>query len=435
VATNTRPTRPSISVIVATYNWSAALRCALRSVQLQTLTDFEVHVVGDGCTDDSAAVVAGLGDPRFHWHNLERNSGNQSAPNNHGLRAAAADWVAYLGQDDIWFPTHLEAILRRAKETAADLVASVAVLYGPPRTGMLGLSGIFVDDSYSARDFMPPSSFAHRKALVDTIGYWQDPEAIELPTDCAFVRAAVASGARIVSTNELTTFKFGAAWRRDSYKFKPTAEQEDTLRRIESGADFRHEELIGVLHSVRAEKFLPITMPAEGQVSKGTYFRNYRKIKGVDRRFPIEQMHRVTEPKRFPVDDSFSFFEWHKKETDPRFGSFHWTGPGPRATVELPVIFDRDLAIRVHILLGVDPDVLRSARLLVNSAPIESTIEPTADQTFLLSGIARADGAQDGDLRISLEVDKTRRFCDIADSSDRRWLGLAVNWLEVAPLA
>jgi hypothetical protein len=101
----------------------------------------------------------------------------------------------------------------------------------------------------------------------------------------------------------------------------------------------------------------------------------------------------------------------------------------------LPVIFDRDLAIRVHILLGVDPDVLRSARLLVNSAPIESTIEPTADQTFLLSGIARADGAQDGNLRISLEVDKTRRFCDIADSSDRRWLGLAVNWLEVAPLA
>src|SRR6185437_3443038 len=77
--------RPTVSVILSTYNWSSALACALRSVQLQSFADYEVLVVGDGCTDDSEAVVASFGDMRFKWHNLERHSGSQSGPNNYGL--------------------------------------------------------------------------------------------------------------------------------------------------------------------------------------------------------------------------------------------------------------------------------------------------------------------------------------------------------------
>src|SRR5581483_3163283 len=98
---------PAVSIVVATYNWSSALRCALRSIQLQSVRDFEVLVVGDGCTDDSETVVRSFEDPRFRWANLPRNHGGQYAPNNHGLDLARADWVAYLGHDDIWHPRHL----------------------------------------------------------------------------------------------------------------------------------------------------------------------------------------------------------------------------------------------------------------------------------------------------------------------------------------
>jgi glycosyltransferase involved in cell wall biosynthesis len=86
--------KPAISVIIATYNWSAALRCAIRSVLLQTMQDFEVLVVGDACTDDSQAVVTDFNDARIRWHNLDTNYGSQWGPNNYGLAHAAADWVA-----------------------------------------------------------------------------------------------------------------------------------------------------------------------------------------------------------------------------------------------------------------------------------------------------------------------------------------------------
>jgi glycosyltransferase involved in cell wall biosynthesis len=98
-------TSPLISVITATYNWSSVLRYAIQSVLWQTLQGFEMLIIGDGCTDDSAEVVASFQDPRLRWHNLPENSGHQSMPNNTRLAMARGKYVAYLGHDDLWYPT------------------------------------------------------------------------------------------------------------------------------------------------------------------------------------------------------------------------------------------------------------------------------------------------------------------------------------------
>ena len=82
---------PMVSVIIATFNWSAALRLAIRSVLGQTLQAFEILVVGDACTDDSEAVVEAFGDARIRWLNLAHNAGSQHAPNNAGLNAARGE--------------------------------------------------------------------------------------------------------------------------------------------------------------------------------------------------------------------------------------------------------------------------------------------------------------------------------------------------------
>jgi len=67
-----------VTVLLPTYNWSNVLRYAIASVLRQTFTDFELLVIGDGCTDDSEAVTAEAGDPRVRWINLPANSGHQS---------------------------------------------------------------------------------------------------------------------------------------------------------------------------------------------------------------------------------------------------------------------------------------------------------------------------------------------------------------------
>ena len=127
---------PLVSVITATYNWSSVLRYAIESVLWQTLQNFEMLIIGDGCTDDSSGVVASFQDRRLRWHNLPVNSGHQSEPNNAGLAMACGKYVAYLGHDDLWYPTHLASLVDELEKTNADIANSICLMIGPPGSGV-----------------------------------------------------------------------------------------------------------------------------------------------------------------------------------------------------------------------------------------------------------------------------------------------------------
>ena len=62
---STRHPMPRVSIIMATYNRSDLLRCAIATVQFQTFHDWEVIIVGDACTDETADVVSAIQDPRI----------------------------------------------------------------------------------------------------------------------------------------------------------------------------------------------------------------------------------------------------------------------------------------------------------------------------------------------------------------------------------
>src|SRR5205085_6592224 len=119
---------PAISVVIATYNRSRVLAHAIESVLRQTFTDWELIVVGDACTNDTAEVVAryATADPRVRFVNLERHWSEQSGPNNVGRALARAPLIAYLSHDDIWLPHHLKACREALAVTGADLVLGTA---------------------------------------------------------------------------------------------------------------------------------------------------------------------------------------------------------------------------------------------------------------------------------------------------------------------
>ena len=111
---------PYFSVVLTTYGRGEHIRPTIESVLRQTYSDFELIVVGDGCTDETEEVVRSFGSRPVSWYNLEQNSGSQSFPNNLGIKNAAGKWIAYLGHDDIWSPNHLAA-LRALTQSACDL--------------------------------------------------------------------------------------------------------------------------------------------------------------------------------------------------------------------------------------------------------------------------------------------------------------------------
>ena len=115
-----------MSVVVPTYNRERTLPRALDSVLAQTYADFEVLVVDDGSTDQTAALAAEYEarDERVRYLRQSQNAG-VSAARNRGLREARGEFVAFLDSDDEWRPEKLDRQIRRFRE----LPARVGLLY------------------------------------------------------------------------------------------------------------------------------------------------------------------------------------------------------------------------------------------------------------------------------------------------------------------
>ncbi len=99
---------PRISVLMAVYNGGEYLRLAVESLLCQTFADFELIIVDDGSTDETAKVIASLSeqDNRIQPIRNPTNSG-LIASLNRGLSLCRSDIVARADADDLFHPNRL----------------------------------------------------------------------------------------------------------------------------------------------------------------------------------------------------------------------------------------------------------------------------------------------------------------------------------------
>lgn len=116
---------PVFSVVIPVYNRAHLIERAIRSVLDQTYSDFEIIVIDDGSTDDSAAVVARVGDSRIRL--IDRENGGASAARNAGIDAARGRYIAFLDSDDTFLPHHLDT-MRRLLDGTSDTAGYAYVL-------------------------------------------------------------------------------------------------------------------------------------------------------------------------------------------------------------------------------------------------------------------------------------------------------------------
>ena len=100
------PSQPLVSVVIATYNMGRYVGDAIRSVQNQTISDLDIHIVDDGSTDDTREVVGSfLSDQRVHYH-YQANAG-QTRAKNVGIARSTGRFVGFCDADDLWLPEKL----------------------------------------------------------------------------------------------------------------------------------------------------------------------------------------------------------------------------------------------------------------------------------------------------------------------------------------
>ena len=101
-----RPQNLMVSIIMPTFNRKRTIARAISSVHQQLYNNWELIIIDDGGTDDTAGVMKQYEDARIQYHRLSENKG-PSAARNHGLRRAAGTYVTYLDSDNTWEPEYL----------------------------------------------------------------------------------------------------------------------------------------------------------------------------------------------------------------------------------------------------------------------------------------------------------------------------------------
>ena len=113
-----------ISVVLPTYNSKVFIDAAIDSVLQQTERRFELIVVDDCSTDDTADIIRRYTrrDARVRLLHMPRNSG-PAAARNAGIDAARGRWIALLDSDDVYAPQRLARLMELAEVNAADMVS------------------------------------------------------------------------------------------------------------------------------------------------------------------------------------------------------------------------------------------------------------------------------------------------------------------------
>lgn len=165
-----------LTVLMPAYNAERYIAQAVSSVLGQTFGDFELVVVDDGSTDDTAEIVQSFGDPRIVLVRQE-NQGIAGALNT-GLARARSGLIARFDADDICYAQRLERQYRFMRESPdyllagsmvdyADMEGRYLFTYRPPGSTDRMIRGL----SYRVCPFIHSSVIYRRAAVLALGGY------------------------------------------------------------------------------------------------------------------------------------------------------------------------------------------------------------------------------------------------------------------------
>ena len=97
-----------VSVITPCYNSAAYIVRAIASVQAQSLSDWEMIVVDDGSSDESAAIVEQIIQVDSRVKLLRKENGGSASARKMGLQCAQGEYIQFLDADDTISPDKLE---------------------------------------------------------------------------------------------------------------------------------------------------------------------------------------------------------------------------------------------------------------------------------------------------------------------------------------
>jgi len=177
---------PAVSILLPVYNGAEFLSESLRSVLQQTYHDFELIIIDDGSSDDSARIIEGIIDRRIRFY--RQSNRGLAATLNRAIELSRGEYLARQDQDDVSLPERLEKQL--------------GYLISHPHCGLVGTWARIVAGTEATErvhkhasencllkfDLLFDNPFVHssvmlKKSAVETVGMYSTDPARQPPED------------------------------------------------------------------------------------------------------------------------------------------------------------------------------------------------------------------------------------------------------------
>lgn len=177
---------PLVSFILPMYNGVKTIEETIRSLQSQTVSDWEAVIVNDGSTDGGPALVESLAsaDPRLRL--IHRENGGRAKARNTGLDVAAGEYIYLMDADDLLLPHALADLLDAARQSPSRAAAGQISYIGPDGTPFDYPAGpsyatdeVTLDDWLNLQGFQLIAHLIHR----DTLGATRKRETVPINED------------------------------------------------------------------------------------------------------------------------------------------------------------------------------------------------------------------------------------------------------------
>jgi glycosyltransferase involved in cell wall biosynthesis len=171
-----------VSVIIPAWNVSPFVQSAIRSVLAQTYHEFEVLVVDDGSTDDTATSINAIRDARVRL--IAQNHRGAAAARNRGLAEARGTFIQFLDADDLMGAEKIGRQMEVLGQAPAGSVASCAWAHyaNDPRDAVVRPEPVWqvsnpvewLTCSLSGGGMMQPGSWLTPRAVIEAAGPWDE---------------------------------------------------------------------------------------------------------------------------------------------------------------------------------------------------------------------------------------------------------------------
>lgn len=168
-----------ISIIIPTAGrWDFLLQ-AIESVLHQTVQNWEIIIVNDGAGDPPEPVSSLIDQERIRYFKHPERKGLPSARNT-GIQNCSGSYVAYLDDDDLFYPTHLEVVLESLERGSRDVVYTNALqTISKMKDGRYKKVGErrkyarnapFDIGKFWRNNYIPAICYAHRREVWEELG-------------------------------------------------------------------------------------------------------------------------------------------------------------------------------------------------------------------------------------------------------------------------